>query len=704
MSQDLYPPSPVSLPENLTKLSFRYKLKASLAILAVISFFALYAALVYALGHLVYLAITYEIHDVNRFTGFVKIASIAGSAMLFVFTLKFIFKLKNFKPENRIELDLKKEPKLQAFINQICVEAKAPKPKRVYIDPDVNAYVAYSNTWLSLFMPVKKNLTIGLGLVNALNLTEFKAVIAHEFGHFAQRTMAVGSFIMSANTIIHDMIFTRDKWDELLDQWRGTDIRLSIIAWIITPVIWVIRQVLNLFYQFLNIMYSSLSREMEFNADRVAVSLTGSNAIISALWNLDSGFESWNETISHAYLASQKNMYVKNLYLHNEKSIQAQKPRIDNQLASLKDDGQGGKRYFTTSENAKVGMYASHPPNDLREDNAKELYVKCEEDQRSPALLFADLRTLQEQATALIYDKYLQKGRNLDVVGNAQFEDFVKLETQGKELLAEYHNSFENRYMNIPDDQELQNILQRSTQVTPMERKELKSKLKELMKPVKEIEALMAKAQQIAEGTLKEKSFQYNQVSYTRKNLHVGFNALSKDREELFQGDFVKWDETLVAHYLVLAKKHSKESNLLKCYTFHRELVAFYKLLVKEQNDILTRLNELQNQEEVQQAELLGFEGKINQAMEGLTNALDTLSINHFNPLPNVDSPKELRQAILPGEKFKPMRYNSISSGGLDSVLNVLQIAVQHCQRLDQNSIGKILGIHHELEEMDKNA
>ena len=150
---------------------------------------------------------------------------------------------------------MKEQTELMNFIYKICEETGAPKPKRVYIDPDVNAYVSYTNMWMSLIFPTRKELTIGFGLVGCLNLSEFKAVVAHEFGHFAQRSMKIGSYIISANTIIHDMIFTRDSWDNTLEQWRGSDIRLSFPAWIISPVIWIIRQVLNLFYQFLNIMY-----------------------------------------------------------------------------------------------------------------------------------------------------------------------------------------------------------------------------------------------------------------------------------------------------------------------------------------------------------------------------------------------------------------------------------------------------------------
>ena len=78
--------------------------------------------------------------------------------------------------------------------------------------------------------------------------------------------------------VITDMIYNRDKWDDFLEQWRNSDIRLSFAAWIITPLIWIIRNVLKLFYLLLNRMNSLLSLEMEFNADKVAVKVAGSES------------------------------------------------------------------------------------------------------------------------------------------------------------------------------------------------------------------------------------------------------------------------------------------------------------------------------------------------------------------------------------------------------------------------------------------
>jgi len=444
----LYPNNPIFLPKDLTKLTTIYKVKVTLAILAVLLFFVLYAALVISAGFLIEYAIFYPIHEVNKFTILLKAGAIAIALILFTFTLKFLFKIKNHKIPNRVKLNKTDNPDLWGFVMQICKDTGAPTPKHIYVDPDVNTYVSYSNVWLSLIFPVKKELTIGLGLVSCLNISEFKAVVSHEFGHFAQRSMRIGSFIMSANTIIHNMIFSKDSWDNTLDQWRSADLRVSIFAWVLTPIIWVIRQVLNLFYRFLNVMHSSLTREMEFNADKIAVSTSGSDAIVSGLWKLDNGSTNWNNTIQNAYLSSQKNAFVSNLYTHHLLAIDRGRSAQNELIANFPNDVRGGKEYFDTSEPSKVSMYASHPPNDIRQANAKSPYVKCETDTRSSWLLFGTKEALQEEVTALIYDQYLNKTPDNFIEVNA-FESFV--ENVGKELQVEYDNTFENRFLKIGD-------------------------------------------------------------------------------------------------------------------------------------------------------------------------------------------------------------------------------------------------------------
>ena len=99
---------------------YSYKLKVLLAISAILLFFSLYFSLVLGFGYLTYWAILFPIEVINRFTIVMKLGSIAGASMLFVFSLKFIFKIKNFKPQNRIELAKQDYPTLFAFVQKFA--------------------------------------------------------------------------------------------------------------------------------------------------------------------------------------------------------------------------------------------------------------------------------------------------------------------------------------------------------------------------------------------------------------------------------------------------------------------------------------------------------------------------------------------------------------------------------------------------------
>ena len=695
----LYPPSPVDLPNGLTRMTSSYRMRSLLAVLAIILFFVLYFALVAGLLYLVYLAIMYPMMRVNRLTILGKLGAIAGSGMLFVFTLKFIFKLRNHRPEDRIKLSREDFPDLWDFVYRICDETGAPKPKAIFADPNVNAYVRYTNLWLSLIFPVRKELTIGLGLVGCVNLSEFKAVIAHEFGHFAQRSMKIGSYIVSANTIIHDMIYSHDRWDQMLEDWRRADIRLAFPAWIITPIIWVIRQVLALFYSFLNVMYSSLSREMEFNADQYAVTAAGSEAIVSALWKLNDGAATWNETLGHAYLASQKELFTGNLYSHNQLAMERIGEDLKNRFQALPVDDHGGKKFFATSENSQVGMYASHPPNDLREQSAKSPFVPCQMDERSPWELFgSNSDALQGDMTQLIYQLLLKKSPK-EYISAGEFEAFIDTENKGNELFEHYHNTFSNRFLHIPSEPELDQVIISEPPAIQEQIEAHRNKVQGLMAPVQEIDTLLAKAQSIAQGTTKDKEIEFEGVIYGKKELEGAFTKILKRREELLEAPFQDWDTTFVALHLVAAKKLNRDAILRSRYRQHKSIVALYRITGQYRNGFISGFQQLQQQGEATEAQVDRFGTMVKDSMAELNKQMLQFGTEDFVPFGNISTPSELRDAVIPGGRFKPEIGNLFADGGFGRIMQDIEAATNHLHRIEQRSVAAILLLHKELLE-----
>ena len=114
-----------------------------------------------------------------------------SAALIAIFFIKGLFFKKHAGGSKDFEITREQQPRLFEFLDRLAAETKAPRPHKVFLSGGVNACVFYDLSILNFLLPSRKNLEIGLGLVNSLTLTEFKAVLAHEFGHFAQSTMAM---------------------------------------------------------------------------------------------------------------------------------------------------------------------------------------------------------------------------------------------------------------------------------------------------------------------------------------------------------------------------------------------------------------------------------------------------------------------------------------------------------------------------------
>ena len=87
---------------------------------------------------------------------------------------------------------------------------------------------------LNLLIPSKKNLEIGLGLVNAVSLGELKAVLAHEFGHFAQRSMAVGRWVYIAQQIAGHIVANARRARHVPARLSRFDLRIAWVGWLLS--------------------------------------------------------------------------------------------------------------------------------------------------------------------------------------------------------------------------------------------------------------------------------------------------------------------------------------------------------------------------------------------------------------------------------------------------------------------------------------
>jgi Zn-dependent protease with chaperone function len=402
---DVYPRGPASVPQSFTQATSSYRLHAWLAMAGLAAFVLLYFALAGWFAWTAWRLLAGAINGgENAFWGFVAGIS---AAFLAVFMLKALFFVKHRYEIDDLEITPQEQPKLFEFLRRLADDAGAPRAHRVFLSPRVNAAVFYDLSILNLVFPTKKNLEIGLPLVNVLTLGELKAVLAHEFGHFAQRSMAVGRWVYIGQQIAAQIIGRRDALDKFLRGLSSTDVRVAWVGWILSLTVWSIRALTETVFRVVLLAQRALSREMEFQADLVSVSLTGSDALIHALHKLAAAEESWDRAVGFASAEAGAGRGVKDLFalqtLVTERIRGILGDPSYGKPAPVPQDRPDAHRLFATALAQAPRMWATHPSNNEREENAKRHYIAAPLDDRSAWQLFDDSAALRERMSSHVF-------------------------------------------------------------------------------------------------------------------------------------------------------------------------------------------------------------------------------------------------------------------------------------------------------------
>ena len=400
MSDQLYPAGPGGAGSQLAKASPAYRRHAWFAMLALLGFVAAYLLFSGWLAWKAYLSIRASIYGSRD--GFMLMAVGLGAAFLAVFMLKALVFVRRGQLSALTEITAAEQPRLFAFLYRLADEARAPRPAKVYMSSRVNAAVFYDLSLLNFFLPSKKNLEIGLPLLNVLSVSEFKAVLAHEFGHFAQRSMAVGRWVYLAQQIAAHIVAKRDGLDRFLEGLSRTDVRIAWIGWLFSLLVWSIRSVVDTLFRLVVLADRALSREMEFQADRVSVSLAGSDALIDALYKMQSADAAWDRTLAFANQQLHKGVAAPDLY--DIQSAILQKLRVIYNDPGygvpppLPADGGAAHRIFKRDRVSVSRMWATHPASHEREENAKKVYLAAEASESPAWELFDEAQAFRERA------------------------------------------------------------------------------------------------------------------------------------------------------------------------------------------------------------------------------------------------------------------------------------------------------------------
>ncbi len=531
---NFYPPGPVNVPSSLTQVSTGFRKAVTRSIGTIILFIVVFVLLTVACLLLNVACFWAAIHLVmawfSKLTLLIAFGMVWAGVLSLIFLYQFLGTFFKTREKPGIEVTAEEHPRLFEFIHQITKDAGAPSPKRIYLTTDVNAAVSYEGNLLSLVFPARKDLFIGMGLVNSLNLGEFKSAMAHEFGHFSQQSMRVGSYVYLSNKMLYSILFGNGVNRMLKNEPGGL---LGIFTLIVAGLLSAMQGILKAIFKLVNGQYSKLSKEMEYHADAVAISLNGSQNLIHTLRRITfSGkvTESMNRQMGTII---RRGRQVQNMYTLQSRLLLEEAGKegisVDNGLPVITGNNNTPAKRLVFRD-----LWGTHPSNQERETKANAAAINGTTDTRSPWILFDNIESLQELMTRLYY---VETYPDLEQYTIATVDDFYKeMETEpaAPPVFKGYYDGrgFTRIYKETTMDNRFDSF-EKVYQEAHIQR----IKNRELL--LEELEFIAA----IREGKLDISSFKYNDEVYTADDAGKLYSSMVIEaRTEL------KWLEDMDQH------------------------------------------------------------------------------------------------------------------------------------------------------------
>ncbi|WP_306353022.1 M48 family metalloprotease [Flavobacterium sp. '19STA2R22 D10 B1'] len=504
---------------------------------------------------------------------------------IITFLFKFLFKKHEINRGHLVEIFENEEPKLFEFIKEIVDEVQTDFPKKIYLSSEVNASVFYNSSFWSMFFPIKKNLHIGFGLVNTVSEQEFKAILAHEFGHFSQRSMKVGSYVYNVNQVIFNMLYDNDSFENMIQKWANISGYFSVFVIVAMKIIQGIQWVLRKMYEFINLSYMGLSREMEFHADEVAANVAGYMPLKESLLRMELADYSYNSVLLFYDTKVPDAIKSNNIFKeqHIVMNFQAKESQLlfKNGLPVVTD--LDINKYNKSKLNIE-DQWASHPSTGERIKALEKLKIIKENLNDNPAkTLFTNPLKIEEVLTDKIFSKINYEG-NVSFLENEKFEEEYFESIQKNSFHKKYNGYYDNKNPNKFDLEIVDNHVNYT--VEELYSKEKIDLVYEHIALVKDKNVIMG----ISNKKYKIKSFDYNGQKYTIKEANHLIDKLEIDIKNI-QDEITENDKNIYNYSYNKAKIVKREDEFKNTYFDCFNTDADFDRKLKLYTDIIEATN-----------------------------------------------------------------------------------------------------------------
>jgi Zn-dependent protease with chaperone function len=322
---------------------------------------------------------------------------VAGGLLVLSMVLQMFWRSQ--KEPKPLWVDRREQPLLYAYVERLCAVMGAPKPTRIDVIATSNASAHIDNGIFGL-LSRRMVLTIGLPLAATMDLKQFTGVLAHEVGHFSQGIfMRLSYAVQLINGWFARMAWGRSGIDDLLDGMMADEPHWSflLIALFSKLVLFVARLVMMLMAVISQALCMNLSRQAEFDADRRAARIVGSDALAGGLQILPAVGAAGAMAVDRAEAGWTKRELPDDLILLTS-GIQQQLPQ------SLKD------KLDASILSADTSWFDTHPPLFKRIAALRKARFAGVMTINAPATeLFKEFDELSKLATIDFYDSIVGK-------------------------------------------------------------------------------------------------------------------------------------------------------------------------------------------------------------------------------------------------------------------------------------------------------
>ena len=502
---------------------------------------------------------------------------IALTLLVFIFT--FFFRKQTVDRSGWVEVNSGNQPKLFELIQSISKQLETNFPQKVYLGAGVDAMVFYDSNFRNLFFPSKENLMIGLGLVNAMSDCELKTIIAHEFGHFTQRSLNVYSYVYIENQIIYKMLMDEDFYQNLILSFSK-----GKIYWVVLYYSRFVRWILSKAYHVVLKSFMALSREMEFHADELSASIGGTVSAVTALLRLQLAGDSFHNVWQFYSQRISENLKTENIFPQHK--FVMKKIAENHNMKMINDLPQVTKEIFSWFNRSKLvieSQWASHPSIIDRVNRLEELNIELNVSYESAWNYFVNPEELQKEITEKLFRNW-QFAETPTDLSHAEFEEKYVGEIDKHSYDPRYSYFYEYRNISrfdlksVVEDNEI-SLFQNFDDMYTEQNLNLIYEFTGLTVDIRTLDS-------IAKGEFKVDVFEYDGKKYKANESVELCNKLTKDHEEMYQ-KIIDLDKKIFKFFYSIAKSAGKETDLMNHYETYFYLIEEDKQNLKVYLDLI---------------------------------------------------------------------------------------------------------------------